>query len=567
MRLPVGQDRGALGHRRPGPKGYELMLTVNRISKSFNLSPILKEITFSVAPGERVGLIGPNGSGKSTLLHIIAGLETPDGGSVSLTPANLRLGYLAQGLAIDPAVTVAEALHAAAGDPGLLEGELTRLAVALAAEPHRDDLQRAYDETLARLSGLDSGRVETILSSLGLDALDREQPAGRLSGGQKTRLGLALALLDDPDVLLLDEPTNHLDIAMLEWLEGWLTGYRGAALIVSHDRTFLDRTVNRIIDLDPIHHTAREYTGNYSDYLAQYRAERTRQLAAWKDQEYEIHRIRADIARTREQARHVEITTKPNQPGVRRIAKKVAKKAASREKKLERFLTSDERVSKPERTWQMKLDFEEAGKAHIGRDVLALRDLAVGYDRPLLSGLNLDVQAGQRVALTGPNGSGKTTLLRTIAGLIPPLAGNVRLGGSVRLGYMAQEQELLDPESTALATIQRAAPLNETEARSFLHYYLFEGDDALRRIAELSYGERSRLALARLVAEGCTFLLLDEPINHLDIPSRERFEEALSNFDGAILAVVHDRYFIEGFATELWQVEDGKINRAVQEAA
>ncbi len=540
------------------------MLTVNRISKSFNLSPILKDITFSIKPGERVGLIGANGSGKTTLLRIVAGREEPDSGQVLLTPPDLRLGYLSQGFERDPAVTLAEVLNEVAGEPQMLEAELARLATELSAAPTDTALQRAYDTALGRLSGLDDGRVSSILAHLGLDEIDLQQPVGRLSGGQKTRLALALVLLDDPDVLLLDEPTNHLDIALLEWLEEWLAGYRGAALIVSHDRTFLDRTVTRILDLDPVHHTIREYTGNYSDYLAQFVSATERQWSAWRDQQDEIRRIRGDIARTKEQARHVEITTRPNQPGVRRIAKKVARKAASREKKLERYLESDERVDKPERTWQMKVDFEAAAKAHIGRDVLSLDDLTVGYgDRPLLTGLNLTIRAGRRVVLTGPNGAGKTTLLRTIAGRISPLAGHVRLGGSVRLGYMAQEQEVLDGRSTALATILHAAPMTETEARSFLHYFLFEGDDSLRPIADLSYGERSRLSLARLVAEGCTFLLLDEPINHLDIPSRTLFEEALSSFPGTILAVVHDRYFIERFATDLWRVENGRIETEV----
>ena len=534
------------------------MLSVNRISKSFNLSSILKDISFSILSGERVGLIGPNGSGKTTLLRILSGQEPADAGHVALTPATLRLGYLAQGLALDPRTTLIEAL----GDTGsapLLEAELAGLAVALASEPARDDLQHAYDAVLERLSRADTGRIQSTLASLGLDQLSLDQPVGELSGGQKTRLALARVLLDEPDVLLMDEPTNHLDIAMLEWLEAWLAGYPGAALIVSHDRTFLDRTVTRILDLDPSSHTVRAYVGNYTDYLEQYLNERQRQWSAWRGQEEEIRRIRQDIARTREQARHVEITTKPNQPGVRRIAKKVARKAASREKKLDRYLAADERVDKPEQSWQMKLAFDTLAGATIGRDVLALEDLTVGYDRPLLSGLNLTIRAGQRVVLTGPNGVGKTTLLRTIAGRVPPLAGRARVGASVRLGYMSQEQELLNPEATALDTILHAASMTQTEARSFLHYFLFEGDDPLRPIAALSYGERSRLALAKLVAEGCTFLLLDEPINHLDIPSRTRVEAAVSAFPGTILAVVHDRYFIDRFASDLWLVEDGLV--------
>jgi ATP-binding cassette subfamily F protein 3 len=267
--------------------------------------------------------------------------------------------------------------------------------------------------------------------------------------------------------------------------------------------------------------------------------------------------MEADINRTKQQSLYVEMTTTPRQPGVRRIAKKVARKAKSREKKLERYLESDERVEKPRQGWQMKLAFQ--APEHLGQDVLVMEDLAVGYAGypPLLSEINLHVCSGQRIVLTGANGKGKTTLLRTLAGQIDPLAGSYRLGSSIRLGYMAQEQETLNPERTALETIQALAPFNETEARSFLHFYLFTGDDPLRPVRSLSYGERARLSLAALVAQGSNFLLLDEPINHLDIPSRTRFEQALANFEGTILAVVHDRYFIERFANRVWLVEGG----------
>jgi ATP-binding cassette subfamily F protein 3 len=256
----------------------------------------------------------------------------------------------------------------------------------------------------------------------------------------------------------------------------------------------------------------------------------------------------------------VERSTTPRQPNVRRLAKKVMRKAKSREKKLDRYLTSDERVDKPKQGWQMKLAFNEP--EHIGKDVLRTENLAVGYEAaaPLLTHLNLDILLGRRVVLTGPNGAGKTTLLRTIAGELRPLAGHIHLGSSIQLGYMSQEQELLDPHSTPLATIQNAAPLNQTDARSFLHFFLFAGDDALRSNHLLSFGERARLALAKLVAEGCNFLLLDEPINHLDIPSRSRFEQALRQFDGTILAVVHDRYFLEQVATDLWLAHDGQVD-------
>jgi ATP-binding cassette subfamily F protein 3 len=538
------------------------MLTAHQLSKSFAIHPILENITFSVHPGERVGLIGPNGGGKTTLLRILAGLDAPDTGRVTYTPADLRIGYLAQGFEPQPGLPIGRLIGRAIGDPAVLEAEITRLAAALVQSPGRPDLAAAYDTVLRRLNQHDPGRAATLLAALGLDAIPPDQPADTLSGGQKTRLALALVLLNDPQLLLLDEPTNHLDIAMLEWLEEWLNDFPGAALIVSHDRTFLDQTVERILDLDPENHTLRAYAGNYSDYLEQYLAERERHTAAYQDQVYEIRRMQQDIARTKEQAKWVERTTTPGTPGVRRYAKKVARKALSREKKLDRYLDSDERVEKPKQGWQMKLEFEQA--APLGQDVLTLEELAVGYPGrpPLLQNLNTHIRAGQRIVLTGPNGAGKTTLLRTIAGRLAPQSGRVRLGASVRLGYMSQEQEGLDPTRSPLETIQQAAPLNQTDARSFLHYFLFTGDDALRPVRELSYGERARLALAALVAAGCNFLLLDEPINHLDIPSRTRFEQALAGFEGAILAVVHDRYFIHRFAQQIWYAAEGELTPA-----
>jgi ATP-binding cassette subfamily F protein 3 len=348
---------------------------------------------------------------------------------------------------------------------------------------------------------------------------------------------------------------------MLEWLEDWLSNFQGAALIVSHDRVFLDRTVGRVLDLNPETHTIREYQGNYSDYLEQYLNEQEKLTAVYRDQVYEIRRMKQDIARTKQQAYHVEQTTTSRSPGVRRIAKKVARKAKSREKKLERYIESNERIEKPKQGWQMKLEFGEP--IHLGQDALSLEDLSVGYPgyEPLLAGVNLSVRAGQRIAITGPNGGGKTTLLRTITGILPPIQGKVRLGASVRLGYMAQEQELFDPEQSALEIIQHLAPFDETETRSFLHYYLFSGDDPLRPVSSLSYGERARLSLAVLVAQGSNFLLLDEPINHLDIPSRARFEQALAGFEGTVLVVVHDRYFIDRFATQTWMVGGGSVTR------
>lgn len=536
------------------------MLTAHHLSKSYNLNTVLEDVSFSLNAGDRAGLIGPNGSGKTTLLRILAGLEAPDRGVVTRLPG-LRLGYLPQGFELNPDLTLAGALRQAQDDLEQAESDLALLAAALAVEPQNLELQSKYDAALRRLEGggQAEGRSAAVLGSLGLEELPADRLLAALSGGQKTRLALALVLLRDPQLLLLDEPTNHLDIAMLEWLESWLASFPGAALIVSHDRTFLDRSANRIFDLDAGAHTLREYPGNYSDYLEQYLLERDRQLAAYRDQVAEIRRLRGDIQRTKQQALRVELTTTSRQPGPRRYAKKVAKKARAREKKLERFLASGERLDKPRQSWQMKLEFENP--AHRSQLVLRIENLSVGYagHPPLLQDLSLQVNAGERIALTGPNGGGKTTLLRTIAGHLEPLAGQVRLGASTRLGYMSQEQESLTPHLSALETIMNQAPMDETAARSFLHFFLFSGDDPLRPVQQLSYGERARLILATLVVRGSNFLLLDEPINHLDIPSRTRFEQALARFEGTVLAVVHDRYFIDGFASQLWILQDRQM--------
>jgi ATP-binding cassette subfamily F protein 3 len=351
---------------------------------------------------------------------------------------------------------------------------------------------------------------------------------------------------------------------MLEWLEDWLARFNGAALIVSHDRAFLDNTVTAILELDPTTHSLRSYPGNYTDYLEQKLTEREKQAQAYQDQQNEIAQLRAASA-------HIRGLTKMKKGGKadggdkfakgffgNRATKRTVGRAKHIEARIEKILT-EQQIERPRSSWQMKLDF--GAPAHQSKDVLVTENLSVGYDSPLLMDLNLHIRAGQRIVLTGPNGTGKTTLLRTIAGKLEALSGNLKLGATVKLGYMTQEQELLNPNFNALQTIQSAAVFNETEARNFLHYFLFKGDDALRATRELSFGERARLQLALLVAQGCTFLLLDEPINHLDIPSRARFEEALANFKGTILAVVHDRYFIERFASDVWNVKDGTVEK------
>ena len=518
------------------------MFTVHQLAKSFALKPLFNNVTFSINPGDRAGLVGPNGCGKTTLLRIIAGEETADSGHVKRDPG-LRLGYLPQGFEFDGRLTTGEVVGRASGSMAVLEADLLALAQALALRPDDRALQERYDALLRRISTADPGRAERILAGLGLDEIAARLPLARLSGGQKTRLNLALVLLDDPQLLLLDEPTNHLDIGMLEWLETWLAGFNGGALIVSHDRTLLDRCVTRILALDPKQGEVREYAGNYSAFVEQRSLEQEKQLEAYNDQQQEIRRVQQDIARMKAQAEKSEwaassisrgggkMALKGYKDYTQGIAKKVAQKSKARERKLERYLDDEERVEKPSQTRNLRLDF--GGTAHLGRAVLRFEDLAVGYDarRPLLSGLRLDVAAGARIVLTGPNGSGKTTLLRTIAGKIRPLAGAVEQGPSVKLGYMTQEQQGIDPGLSPLQTIGHAFK-NDTDARTYLAYFLFTGEEPLKSNSQFSFGQRARLELALLIVAGCNVLLLDEPVNHLDIPSREQFEQALERLRG-----------------------------------
>jgi ATP-binding cassette, subfamily F, member 3 len=539
------------------------MLTVNQVSKSYGIDPILNQITFTLNPGERLGLVGPNGCGKTTLMRIITGADKPDTGSVRLSPASLRLGYLPQGFTFTNRETLGTYLSRLDGELPELSARLEELAVKLANEPHQPELQIEFDRVLNRIEAAaeSAGRAPAVLAALGLGELPLELPVTALSGGQKTRLALAGVLLSNPQVLLLDEPTNHLDIQMLEWLEEWLMNYQAAALIISHDRAFLDRVATGIIEIDPVTHTSKVYAGSYSTYLEQKIAERERQRQAYVDQQEEIARLKAAAARVRSDAKH-----KPGGKGAgdtwapgffANRAKETIQKAKNIEKRVERMLNEDH-IEKPVNSWELRIDFGDIPSS--GRDVLLLENVSAGYgENVLLREVNLTLRYGARVALIGPNGSGKTTLFRTINGQIQPLAGRVRLGSNVIFGYMSQEQENLDQSLNVYETIRKETDMTETEARKFLAKFLFTGDDVFVQVGLLSFGERARLALAILIATGCNFLLLDEPINHLDIPSRTRFEQALKNFEGTVLAIVHDRYFIEGYASQIWEVRDGKI--------
>ena len=519
------------------------ILSVENLSKRFGAEEIFSGITFQIQERDRIGLVGVNGAGKSTLLRILAGIEQPDDGTL-IAQHGLRTGYLAQEAIIDPDQTVLDAALEALEEVRQLGRDLEQLATAIAgAEGEElDRLLAAYAQQSLRFEaagGYDlEHRAAEVLTGLGFEEDEFNRPARQLSGGERTRLALARALLADPDLLLLDEPTNHLDLHALTWLEGFLRAWRGAFVVVSHDRYFLDQVTARTLELSFGH--LEDYPGNYSRYL-ELRAERlARRWAEYEAQQEFIRKEEEFIRRYRAGQR--------------------AREARGRATRLARI----ERIERPREHEALRLQLTAGLRS--GRIVLTTSELVIGYpasvgEEPvvLCRTPELVVERGERVAIIGSNGAGKTTLIRTLLGEHPPLSGQIRYGTAVRPAYYAQGHEQLEPNLTVLSTIMRRQPMSEEAARNLAGRFLFSGDDVTKPVSALSGGERSRLALALLSLERGNLLILDEPTNHLDIASREALESVLESFDGTILFVSHDRYLIDRLATHVWSIEDGLL--------
>ncbi len=515
----------------------ETILTVDSVRKHYGAYELFQDVRFHLLERDRVALVGPNGAGKSTLLRLIAGLEQPDSGRI-ITQRGLRIGYLPQEPALPGGRSVLETAYDALSAIRALGEELLSLTAALAtvhdpAEQAR--LLATYERVSMRFEaagGYDLEiRVRQVLAGLGFRNEELFQPVEQLSGGQRTRLALACALLADPDLLLLDEPTNHLDLEALAWLERFLQRFRGAVLVVAHDRYFLDQVTTRTLELS--FGRLEEYPGNYSQYLV-LRAQRfAERLAAYEAQQEYIRKEVAFIQRYRAGQR--------------------AREARGRATKLARL----ERLERPRESERLQLTLTQSEQS--GRTILTTTPLTIGYPNcQLFRTPELVVQRGERIAIIGPNGIGKTTLLRTLLGQLPPLSGTIHLGRGVKLAYLAQDPRL-DEERTVLETLSHRHALSEREARRFAARFLFAGDEVFKPVSALSGGERRRLALALLTLERANVLFLDEPTNHLDLPSRETLEAVLADFEGTILFVSHDRYLIDRLATTVWSIEGDEL--------
>lgn len=519
-----------------------MVLACQNISKAYGVTEILNHINFHIEAKEKLAIVGINGAGKSTLLKIIMNEEEADEGQVVIGK-DITVGYLAQHQNSYYDKTIYEELLSVKQDVIDLQEQIRQLEQDmkhLEGAELEDALERytRMNHTFEMQDGYAfESQITGILKGLGFEESEFNRPVSELSGGQKTRVSLGRLLLSRPDIILLDEPTNHLDLNSIAWLEGYLRGYDGAVIIVSHDRYFLDKIVTKVIEIENTQATI--YHGNYS-YYAQKREEvRLSKYRAYMNQQAEIKHQEEVIAKLKQFNREKSI-----------------KRAESREKMLDKM----ERLEKPQEIHdEMRLTLTPDVES--GNDVLLVEGLSKSFDgKTIFSNVNIDIKRGERVALIGNNGTGKTTILKIINQLLPKDSGKIALGAQVHIGYYDQEHQVLHAEKTIFDELQDAYPqMNNTRVRNVLAAFLFTGEDVFKKIADLSGGERGRVSLAKLMLSNANFLILDEPTNHLDITSKEILENALKNYTGTILYVSHDRYFINQTATRILDLSPNGI--------
>ena len=562
------------------------ILTASGLSHAYGAEELFHEVVLSLEPRERVGLVGPNGAGKTTLLLALAGLLEPEAGTVARAEG-LTLGYLRQEAVLTFAGrdnSVYQEMLTVFADLRQREAELAAMEARMAAD-YTPELLEDYGRAQEQFENAGGYQYQTeikqVLLGLGFSPDQWDTPLLHLSGGQKTRVLLGRLLLERPALLILDEPTNHLDIAAMEWLEGTLRRWEGALIIVSHDRYFLNRVVNRVWELARPGAGApaelNTYRGNYDAYFRQrqeageraqrlYEEEKARLEAEADFIQRHIAGGQTDIAkgRLRQLTRDLALI---DQIGLAAMAEmRRSNKSWLEVGARVRTLTINEAVERiralrapTARPPRLNIRLETLERS--ARVVLRAKAATIGYpERPLVAIHRLKLERGSRVALLGPNGSGKSTLLRTVLGEIPPLDGELELGDGVQIGYFAQAHDLLNHDNRVIDELWARRLLSETEARRYLAHYLFRGDDVFKRVSELSGGERGRLALALLAVEGANFLLLDEPTNHLDIPAQEDLQEVLEEFQGTILLVSHDRYLVDRLARQVWAIEESELH-------
>ncbi|MBP3234011.1 MAG: ABC-F family ATP-binding cassette domain-containing protein [Eubacterium sp.] len=516
-----------------------MILSCQNISKSFLDNTVLKGVNFNIEKNDKCAIVGINGAGKTTLLKIILGLEEPDEGSVIIA-RDIRLGYLSQNQDTELNNTIYEAMKEAKSYLIDMEKRIRELEKEMenATGSELDSILETYNRlstTYDRENGYAyESEITGVIAGLGFTREDYDRSIATLSGGQKMRIALGRLLLSHPDIIILDEPTNHLDMASTEWLEGFLSSYPGAVIVVSHDRYFIDKVSNKIIEIDQS--KSEIYNGSYSYYSEEKSKRRKALMNAYLKQQAMVQHEEAVISKLKEFNREKSI-----------------KRAESREKKLEKI----ELLEKPtEANAEMRLSLTPVCES--GEDVLLVENLSKAYDNNVLfTDINMDIKRGEHVALIGSNGTGKTTILKIINRLIRKDSGKITLGSRVRIGYFDQEHHDLDTSKTIFDEMSDSFPdMNNTRIRNTLAAFLFTGEDVYKKISDLSGGERGRLSLAKLMLSPANFLVLDEPTNHLDIPSKEILEDAIKSYEGTILYVSHDRYFINKTATRILDLRD-----------